>query len=137
MINDASALRKILKEYRNIAIVGLSANETRPSFVVAQHMKECGYNIIPVNPAYDEVLGQKCYASLRDIPGQVDIVDVFRNPDDVLPLVDDAVAIGARVFWMQLGVVNQEAAEKAEAAGLQVVMDRCIKIEHMRLLEEY
>ncbi|WP_408003407.1 CoA-binding protein [Pseudothauera rhizosphaerae] len=133
MIDDIDGLRRVLLGTRSIAVVGLSANWHRPSNFAAKYMLEHGYTIIPVNPAYDEVLGQKCYPSLRDVPVPVDMVDVFRKPEDVPPLVDDAVAIGAKTFWMQLGVINEEAARRAEAAGLQVVMDRCVKIEHARL----
>lgn len=122
----------ILNKYKNIAMVGLSANPFRPSHFAAIYMLANGYNIIPVNPMEKEILGRKCYPSLRDIPERVDIVDVFRKPGDVPPLVDDTVAIGAKVFWMQLGVINEEAARKAVEAGLEVVMDRCVKIEHAR-----
>jgi hypothetical protein len=96
-------------------------------------MLEHGYTVIPVNPRYQEILGQKCYKSLRDIPGKVDIVDVFRKTEDVMPIAEDAIAIGAKVLWQQLGVKNVQAAGKAEAAGLETVMDRCVKIEHARL----
>lgn len=130
---NIQTLRRILKENKTIAIVGLSAQWHRPSNFAAKYMIDHGYTIIPVNPQYDEVLGQKCYKSLRDIPGRVDMVDCFRKAEDIPPLVDDAIAIRARVLWMQLGVVNEAAAEKALAAGLEVVMDRCIKIEHGRL----
>lgn len=133
MIDDITGLSRILNETRRIAVVGLSANWHRPSFFAAKYMLEKGYTIIPVNPAYPEVLGQKCYPSLLDIPGPVDMVDVFRKADDVLPIVDDAIAIGAKTFWLQLGVINQEAVARAEAAGLDVVMDRCVKIEYARL----
>jgi predicted CoA-binding protein len=122
----------ILNKYKNIAMVGLSNNPFRPSHFAAIYMLANGYNIIPVNPAVNEILGRKCYPSLRDIPEKVDIVDVFRKPSDVPPLVDEAVAIGAKVFWLQLGVINEEAARKAVEAGLEVVMDRCVKIEHAR-----
>lgn len=133
MTDDIDGLRRVLLECRSIAVVGLSANWHRPSFFAAQYMQARGYTIIPVNPAYDEILGQKCYPSLRDIPVSVDMVDVFRKPAEVPPLVDDALAIGAKVFWMQLGVIHQEAARRAEAGGMQVVMDRCVKIEYARL----
>lgn len=133
MIDDIAGLRRLLLETRTIAVVGLSANWHRPSHFAAKYMLEHGYTVIPVNPAYDAVLGQRCYARLADIPVPVDMVDVFRKPEDVPPLVDDAIAIGARSLWLQLGVINIEAARKAEAAGLQVVMDRCVKIEHARL----
>lgn len=133
MIDDIAGLRRLLLETRTIAVVGLSANWHRPSHFAAKYMLEHGYTVIPVNPAYDEVLGQKCYARLTDIPVPVDVVDVFRRPEDVPPLVDEAITIGAKALWLQLGVINVEAARKAEAAGLQVVMDRCVKIEHARL----
>jgi predicted CoA-binding protein len=96
-------------------------------------MQEHGFKIIPVNPKYDEILGEKCYPNLKAIPEPVDIVDVFRKPDDCAPIAQDAVAIGAKVLWLQLGVVNEEAARVAEAGGLEVVMDRCVKIEYARL----
>ena len=137
MSDDINSLRRILKECRVLAIVGLSANWHRPSHFAAKYMLEHGYRVIPVNPQYREVLGQKCYASLRDIPrsvvGQVDLVDVFRKTADVMPVAEDAIAIGARVLWQQLGVRNEEAAARARAAGLESVMDRCVKIEHGRL----
>lgn len=133
MIDDIAGLRRLLQETRTIAVVGVSANWHRPSHFAAKYMLDHGYTVIPVNPAYGEVLGQRCYPSLRDIPGPVDLVDVFRRPADVLPIVDDAIAIGARAIWFQLGVINAEAVAKAEAAGLQVVMDRCVKIEYARL----
>ena len=129
---DIETLRRILKENKTIAVVGLSAQWHRPSNFAAKYMIDHGYTIIPVNPQYDEVLGQKCYKSLRDIPGQVDLIDCFRKAEDIPPLVDDAIAIRARVLWLQLGVINEDAAEKARAAGLEVVMNRCVKIEHAR-----
>ncbi len=130
---DIATLRRILKQSRTIAVVGLSANWYRPSYFAAKYMMEHGYRVIPVNPQYTEVLGQKCYASLRDIPEKVDIVDCFQKTDRILPLADDAIAIGARVLWQQIGVINEEADRKARAAGLDSVMDRCVKIEHGRL----
>ena len=131
--DDISSLRRILKENRVLAVVGLSASWHRPSHFAAKYMLEHGYRVIPVNPQYREVLGQKCYASLRDIPEKVDLVDVFRKSEDVMPIAEDAIAIGARVLWQQLGVKNGAAAAKALAAGLESVMDRCVKIEHGRL----
>ena len=131
--DDISSLRRILKDNRVLAIVGLSANWHRPSYFAAKYMLEHGYRVIPVNPQYSEVLGQKCYASLREIPEKVDLVDVFRKSADVMPVAEDAIAIGARVLWQQLGVVNAQAAAAARAAGLETVMDRCVKIEHGRL----
>ena len=133
MQDDINTLRRILKECRVLAVVGLSAQWHRPSHFAAKYMLEHGYRVIPVNPQYREVLGQKCYASLREIPEKVDLVDVFRKTAEVLPVARDAVAIGARVFWQQLGVRNEEAAALAQAAGLDSVMDRCVKIEHGRL----
>ena len=133
MADDIQTLRRILHENRVIAVVGLSANWYRPSFFAAKYMLQHGYTIVPVNPAYAEVLGQKCYASLRDIPGKVDIVDCFRKTEEILPIAADAITIGARVLWQQLGVVNEEAAKRAAAAGLDSVMNRCVKIEHARL----
>jgi predicted CoA-binding protein len=133
MSDDINTLRRILKECRVIAVVGLSAQWHRPSYFAAKYMMEHGYRVIPVNPAYPEVLGQKCYASLRDIREKVDMVDVFRKTADVPPIAADAIAIGARVLWQQLGVKNEAAAASARAAGLETVMDRCVKIEHGRL----
>ena len=132
-MDDIESLRRILKDNRVIAMVGLSANWYRPSFFAAKYMQEHGYRVIPVNPQYAEVLGEKCYKSLREIPERVDIVDCFRRTEEILPLCEDAIAIGARVLWQQIGVINREAAAKAQAAGLDAVMDRCVKIEHARL----
>jgi predicted CoA-binding protein len=132
-MEDVDTLRRILKENHTIAIVGLSAQWFRPSFFAAKYLQEHGYRVIPVNPAYREVLGEKCYPSLLDVPERVDVVDVFRKPEDVPPIVEDAIRIGAKVLWMQLGVIHEEAARRARAAGLEVVMDRCMKIEHARL----
>ena len=137
MHDDIQSLRRILRENRVIAVVGLSANWYRPSYFAAKYMMEHGYTIIPVNPAYTEVLGQKCYASLREVAekcaAKVDIVDCFRKTGEIMPIAEDAIAIGAKVLWQQLGVRNEEAARKAQAAGLDTVMDRCVKIEHARL----
>jgi predicted CoA-binding protein len=130
---DIATLRRILKENHVIAMVGLSANWYRPSFFAAKYMLDHGYRVIPVNPSYKEVLGQKCYPSLRDIPEKVDIVDCFRKSEEIMPLAEDAIAIGAKALWMQIGVINEAAAEKAASAGLDVVMDRCVKIEYARL----
>ena len=133
MHNDIQTLRRILRENRVIAVVGLSANWYRPSYFAAKYMMQHGYTIIPVNPAYAEVLAQKCYANLRDIRMKVDIVDCFRKTAEIMPIAEDAIAIGAKVLWQQLGVRNEEAARKAQDAGLDTVMDRCVKIEHARL----
>ena len=132
-MDDITTLRRILKENRVIAVVGLSAKRHRPSHSVAQYLLEHGYRVIPVNPSYQEVLGQKCYPSLRDIPERVDIVDCFRRSAEIMPVAEDAIAVGAKVLWMQIGVINEAAAEKARKAGLDVVMDRCIEIEYARL----
>jgi len=126
-------VKKILTDARTIAVVGLSPDPSRPSFEVAHYLQEAGYRIIPVNPSCDTVLGERCYKSVTDIPGEVDIVDIFRRSEHVPPIVDEAIAKGAKVVWMQLGVVNREAAAKAEEAGLAVLMDLCILREHARL----
>lgn len=133
MTDDIPGLRRILATNKAIAVVGLSADWFRPSYFAAKYLQEHGYTIIPVNPRYPEILGQTCYPSLRDIPGKVDIVDVFRRTEDVLPIAGEAIAIGAKVLWQQLGVNNADAVAKAEAAGLECVVDRCVKIEHARL----
>ena len=134
IVDDIAGLRRILARSRTLAVVGLSAQWYRPSYFAAKYMQDHGYRIVPVNPRYDEVLGQKCYPDLRSIPYPVDLVDCFRKASDIPPLADDAIAIGAKVLWMQLGIVNEAAAERAVAAGLDVVMNRCVKIEHARIL---
>ena len=133
MQDDINTLRRILRESRTLAVVGLSADWFRPSYFAAKYMQEHGYRVIPVNPKYESILGEKCYKSLRDIPGKVDLVDIFRKSNDVMPIAEEAIAIGAKVLWQQLGVKNEAAAAKARAAGLEAVMDRCVKIEHGRL----
>jgi predicted CoA-binding protein len=132
-VSTIAELRRILKSNHTIAVVGLSADWYRPSYFAAKYMQEHGFRVIPVNPKYDEILGEKCYPNLKSIPEPVDIVDVFRKPEDCAPIAEDAVAIGAKVLWLQLGVINEEAARIAEAGGLEVVMDRCVKIEYARL----
>ena len=132
-MDDINTLRRILGENRVIAVVGLSADWYRPSFFAAKYMQEHGYRVIPVNPKYTEILGEKCYPALRAIPEKVQLVDVFRKTQDVPPIAEEAIAIGANVFWQQLGVKNAAAAARARAAGLETVMDRCVKIEHARL----
>jgi predicted CoA-binding protein len=132
-MDDINTLRRILREAKVIAVVGLSADWFRPSYFAAKYMQEHGYRVIPVNPKYPEILGEKCYKSLRDIPHKIDLVDVFRKTADVPPVAEDAIAIGAKVLWQQLGVRNEAAAARAQAAGLETVMDRCVKIEHGRL----
>jgi uncharacterized protein len=132
-MDDIANLRRILKSSKTIAVVGLSANWWRPSYFAAKYLKEHGYRIVPVNPAYAEVLGEKCYRSLAEVPEKIDIVDCFRKSQEMPALAAEAVAVGAKCLWMQLGVVNAEAAATAQAAGLDVIMDRCVKIEHGRL----
>jgi predicted CoA-binding protein len=133
---DIPTLRRILHDNQRVAVVGISAEWHRPSFFVGKYLIEHGYTMIPVNPRYASVLGQTCYPSLtaaREKVGAIDIVDCFRRSEDIGPIADEAIAIRAKVLWMQIGVINQAAAEKARAAGLEVVMDRCVKIEHGRL----
>jgi uncharacterized protein len=132
-MDDINTLRRILRENKVIAVVGLSADWYRPSFFAAKYMQEHGYRVIPVHPKYESILGEKCYRSLRDIPERVEIVDIFRKTEDVMPIADDAIAIRAKVLWQQLGVRNEGAAAKARGAGLEAVLDRCVKIEHGRL----
>jgi predicted CoA-binding protein len=124
--------KEILLQYRRIAMVGVSGNPTRASYRAMVHMLSKGYTVYPVNPQYEEILGVRCYESLLDIDQPVDIVDVFRRPDTVMPIVAEAKQIGAKVFWLQIGVINEEAAAKARDEGMEVVMDRCVKIEHCR-----
>jgi predicted CoA-binding protein len=131
---QVATIRRILKDSRTIAVVGLSPKPHRPSHQVARYLMRAGYTIIPVNPGQSTILGLPCYPNLRAIPTPVDMVDIFRRQKEVLPIVEDAIAIGARFVWMQEGIVNQEAAARAEAAGLVVIMDRCTKIDHMNLL---
>jgi predicted CoA-binding protein len=132
---DIETLRRILHENRRIAVVGISAEWHRPSYFVGKYLLEHGYEVIPVNPKYGEVLGQRCYPTLAAAreAGQVDMVDCFRKSEDIGPLTDEAIRIGAKCLWMQLSVVNEAAKARAAAAGLDVVMDRCVKIEHGRL----
>jgi len=132
--SDRNAIRSLLEGTRTIAIVGLSPNPHRPSNEVARSLRDAGYTIIPVNPACDEVLGEKCYRNLREVPVPIDMVDVFRKPEDVAAVVEDAIAVGARSLWLQLGVMAPKAAQRAAEAGLKVVMDRCTKIEHALLI---
>jgi len=133
MTDDISSLRRILRVTRTVAVVGLSAEWHRPSHFVAKYLQQHGYRVIPVNPRYPEILGERCYASLTDIAEPVDLVDVFRRTEDVLPIARQAVAIGAKCLWQQIGVKNVEADRLAREAGLDSVMDRCVKIEHARL----
>ena len=125
---------RILERYKRIAMVGLSANPFRPSHFAAIYLTAVGYDVIPVNPREKQVLGKTCYPSLREIPGaiEIEVVDIFREPSAVPALVEEAIAVGAKAIWMQLGVIHEAAAERARQAGLEVVMDRCMKIEHAR-----
>ena len=124
----------VLRRYRTIAVVGLSSETWRPSYDVAQYLQAQGYRIIPVNPNETEVLGERAYASLRDVPEPIEIVDVFRRPEFVGPVVDDAIAVGAKVVWMQDRTINEEAAAKGRAAGLTVIMDRCTARDHRAMV---
>ena len=135
-MNTIEQIRRILHEVRTIAVVGLSAEWHRPSFFAAKYMQDHGYRIVPVNPRYanasTDVLGEHCYAALTDIPFPVDMVDVFRRTEDVLPIAQQAIQIGAKCLWQQIGVRNLEADALARNAGMDSVMDRCVKIEHGR-----
>ena len=134
MSNDHDRkMRDIFTSAKTIASVGLSSNPQKESYGVALYLKEQGYRIIPVNPTATEILGEKVYPNLSDIPDKVDVVQVFLKPEDVPPVVEEAIKIGAKVIWMQEGIVNYEAAQKAEEAGLQVVMDACMRATHKRL----
>lgn len=124
---------EILKNSKTIAVVGLSTDDTKASYMVAEYMKDNGYKIIPVNPGATEILGEKSYPDLKSIPEKIDIVDIFRKPSDIPPVVDESIEIGSKVIWMQLGLCHNESANKARAAGLKVVMNKCIKIEHEML----
>ena len=132
-MSDIRTLRHVLNQHRTWAVVGHTADWFRPSYFAAKYMQEHGYRIIPVNPKYPEILGETCYPSLKDIPHPVDIVDVFRKPADTPSIAQEAADIGAKVLWLQLGVVNEDAQRIAEQAGMTVIMDRCVKIEHARL----
>jgi predicted CoA-binding protein len=129
-------IKDMLRNFNIVAVVGISPKEDRPSYVVASYLKSKGYRIIPVRPNGDEILGEKVYRSLSDIPKEirVDVVDIFRKSEDVPPVVDEAIQRGAKVVWMQEGVIHKESGEKAEKARLKVIMDRCMKKEHQRLL---
>ena len=133
MSDDISTLRRILREGRTVAIVGLSADWHRPSNFVAKYLQQHGWRIVPVNPRYDSILGERSYASLEQISFKVDMVDIFRRTEDVLPFAKGAIAVGAKCLWQQIGVKNLQADALVRAAGLDSVMDRCVKIEHARL----
>ena len=134
-VEDDATLTRILKETKTIAVVGASAKSWRDSNSISEFLLHRGYNVIPVNPNYEEVLGKKCYPTLQSVPGRIDLVDVFRNPDGVEEIVESAIEIKARSIWLQLGVVHPGAAQKAEQAGLTVVMDRCIAVDYRRLMK--
>ena len=133
-MNADDRIRAILTGYRNVAVVGLSPDPNRPSNQVARYLVDHGYNVIPINPGVDEVLGLRSYPSLKDVPDEIEIVDVFRRSEHVPDIARSAVEIGAKVLWTQLGITSAEGAEIAEHAGLEVVMDRCTLIEHRRLI---
>jgi uncharacterized protein len=132
-LSDIPTLRRILRESKTIAMVGLSANWYRPSFFAAKYLQDHGYRVIPVTPQYEQVLGEKCYPRLEDVPEPVDVVDCFRRVEEIPALTRSAIDIGAKVLWMQLGIVDEKSADQARAADLEVVMDRCMKIEFARL----
>jgi len=129
-LHDLKNIKELLKVSKTIAVVGFSPKKQRPSNMVGRYLVQTGYTVIPVNPGQDEICGLTCHPSLLDIPVKIDIVDIFRRAEDVLPVVKEAVMIGAKAVWMQQGIVNKEAAAYAEDAGLFVIMDRCIKIDH-------
>ena len=130
---DIGTLRRILQTTHSIAMVGLSDKWHRPSYFVAKYLLDRGFKVIPVNPGHQQILGQKCYPTLEDIPDKVDMVDLFQRPERVMPFVESAIDMKVRFIWMQLGIVNEEAAAKARAQEIEVVMDRCPKIEYARL----
>jgi predicted CoA-binding protein len=132
-MTDIKDLRRILTDYKRVAIVGLSADWSRPSNFAGKYLLEHSFDVVPVNPKYDEILGQKCYPALTEVSPQVDIVDLFQRVERIPAFVDQAIEIGAKVVWMQLGIIHEEAAQKARDAGLEVVMNRCMKIEYARL----
>jgi predicted CoA-binding protein len=136
MSPTTDAIMEILAKYKTIAVVGLSSNPSRASYEVTEYMQSVGYKIIPVNPNETEVLGEKSYARLEDVPEKIEIVDVFRRAEDVPPVVESAIRVGAKVVWMQLGIENAEAAERARAAGLIVVEDACVLVEHRRRVKQ-
>ncbi|MBK9006650.1 MAG: CoA-binding protein [Anaerolineae bacterium] len=132
-MNSEKEMKDILLSAKTVAAVGLSSNPAKESFGIVQYLKDQGYKIIPVNPSANEIMGEKAYPDLSSIPEAVDVVQVFRKPEDVPPVVEEAIKIRAKVVWMQEGIVNEEAAQKAREAGLQVVMDACMRSAHRRL----
>ena len=135
-MNSDQMMKEILLSAKTVASVGLSSNQEKESYWIVSYLKEQGYRIIPINPTATEILGEKAYPDLESVPEKIDVVQVFRNPEDVPPVVDSAIKVGAKVVWMQEGIVNEEAAAKARAAGLQVVMDECMRATHRRLIGE-
>jgi len=135
--SSADPIFDILSRYKTIAVVGLSSNPTRPSYGVTEYMQSAGYQIIPVNPNETDVLGEPSYASLDEVPQKIEIVNIFRRPEETPPVVDAAIRAGAKVIWMQLGITNPPAAEKAQAAGITVVMDACILVEHKKRRQKH
>ena len=135
-MNDDQMMKDILLSAKTIASVGLSSNQQKESYWIVSYLRDQGYRIIPVNPTADEILGEKAYPDLESVPEKIDVVQVFRKPEDVPPVVDSAIKIGAKAIWMQEGIVNEEAAQKARQAGLQVVMDACMRVTHRRLIGE-
>ena len=133
-MNSDHELKQILQTAKTIASVGVSSNKLKESYSIASYLKSQGYRVIPVNPTVPELLGEKSYPDVVSIPEKIDVVQVFRRPEDVPPVVEDAIKAGAKVVWMQEGIVNEEAAQKARAAGLQVVMDTCMRATHRRLI---
>lgn len=133
-MNDDQTMKDILLSAKTIASVGVSSNPGKESFWIVRYLKDQGYRIIPVNPTAEEILGEKAYPDLESVPEKIDVVQVFRKPEDVPPVVDSAINAGAKVVWMQEGIVNEEAAQKARQAGLQVVMDACMRVTHRRLI---
>jgi predicted CoA-binding protein len=133
-INNSNELRELLTQAKNIAVVGYSERPNRISHSIGKYLERAGYNIFPVNPTVEMIGDLKSYASLADVPGQIDIVNIFRRPEYVMGVVEDAIAIGAKAIWAQLGVVDEAAARKAEEAGIKVVMDRCIMVDHRSLI---
>jgi len=136
MAAAADPILEILKKYKTVAVVGLSSNPARPSYEVTQYMQSAGYKIIPVNPNEKEVLREKSYARLEDVPEKIEIVDIFRRAEDVPPVVESAIRVGAKVVWMQLGIANAGAAERARSAGLIVAEDACILVEHRKRVKQ-
>ena len=135
-MNNDQMMKDILLSAKTIASVGLSSNQEKESYWIVSYLKDQGYRIIPVNPTADEILGEKAYPGLESVPEKIDVVQVFRKPEDVPPVVDSAIKVGAKVVWMQEGIAHEEAAQKARAAGLQVVMDACMRVTHRRLIGE-